>query len=90
MHEDNIVPWVLCKKCGSQDTRIVREQTEPAAYEDAESLRFQRDQLKARLARLEHAIQESLSDPETTLSYETKKAFQDCLSDWPMETKEQS
>ena len=23
-HEDNITPWVLCKKCGSQDTRIPR------------------------------------------------------------------
>ncbi len=25
MHEDNIVPHVNCKKCGSQDTRLIRE-----------------------------------------------------------------
>ena len=24
-HEDNITPWVNCKKCGSQDTRLVKE-----------------------------------------------------------------
>jgi hypothetical protein len=22
MHEDSVTPWVLCKKCGSQDTRL--------------------------------------------------------------------
>lgn len=27
MHEDRITPWVLCKKCGSQDTRLVKEPT---------------------------------------------------------------
>lgn len=26
MHEDNIRPHVLCKKCGSQDTRKIKEQ----------------------------------------------------------------
>lgn len=25
IHEDDITPYVLCKKCGSQDTRLVRE-----------------------------------------------------------------
>lgn len=25
-HEDNITPHVLCKKCGSQDTRLTRQQ----------------------------------------------------------------
>lgn len=24
MHEDNVTPWVLCKKCGSQDTRLTK------------------------------------------------------------------
>lgn len=28
-HSDNVVPEVLCKKCGSQDTRIVK--TKPVA-----------------------------------------------------------
>lgn len=31
MHEDNITPFVLCKTCGSQDTRLVPEV--PAAPE---------------------------------------------------------
>lgn len=26
MHADNVVPWVLCTKCGSQDTRLKREE----------------------------------------------------------------
>lgn len=25
-HSDNVVPEVLCKKCGSQDTRVVKDQ----------------------------------------------------------------
>ena len=24
IHEDSILPWVLCKKCGSDDTRLVK------------------------------------------------------------------
>lgn len=24
-HEDNITPWVNCKKCGSNDTRLVKQ-----------------------------------------------------------------
>ena len=28
-HEDNVVPWVLCSKCGSQDTRRTKR-PEPA------------------------------------------------------------
>jgi hypothetical protein len=33
MHEDSVTPWVLCKKCGSQDTRLTMstEQTLEAA-----------------------------------------------------------
>lgn len=27
MHADNITPDVLCKECGSQDTRLVREKS---------------------------------------------------------------
>ena len=29
MHEDNIVPHVLCRKCGSQDTRLTRKHPFP-------------------------------------------------------------
>jgi ribosomal protein S27AE len=28
-HEDRITPWVLCSKCGSQDTRAVKEAPNP-------------------------------------------------------------
>lgn len=31
-HSDNIVPEVLCKKCGSQDTRLIREKPQPPRY----------------------------------------------------------
>ncbi len=27
IHEDRITPWVLCKKCGSQDTRAMSKPT---------------------------------------------------------------
>lgn len=32
MHADNIVPWVLCTKCGSQDTRLVRKPELPPTH----------------------------------------------------------
>jgi len=32
-HTDNVVPEVLCKKCGSQDTRVVKDQAVPPAVE---------------------------------------------------------
>lgn len=39
-HEDNIVPYVNCKKCGSQDTRLVRDKTvEPEQSYDQVLLR---------------------------------------------------
>jgi DNA-directed RNA polymerase subunit RPC12/RpoP len=28
-HQDNVVPHVLCKKCGSQDTRLVKVNVSP-------------------------------------------------------------
>ena len=32
-HKDSITPWVLCAKCGSQDTRRVKR-LEPQKYPD--------------------------------------------------------
>ena len=27
LHVDSIAPWVKCRKCGSQDTRLMRKET---------------------------------------------------------------
>ena len=88
MHTDNIVPAVLCKKCGSQDTRILKGPFVPINYEEIEAIRFERDQLKIRLGKLEQAMQDAMGDPDTILSYKTMKDFQAVLSDWPMQTRD--
>lgn len=31
-HSDNVVPEVLCKKCGSQDTRLLKSPSEPTPF----------------------------------------------------------
>ena len=36
MHDDNVSPPVLCKKCGSQDTRLTRKHSIPKSITDGE------------------------------------------------------
>ena len=38
-HDDNIVPEVLCKKCGSQDTRHIRGKVSPTMEEQRDAWR---------------------------------------------------
>lgn len=33
-HADSVTPWVLCSKCGSQDTRRVRPESLPIEGDD--------------------------------------------------------
>jgi DNA-directed RNA polymerase subunit RPC12/RpoP len=61
-HEDNIVPHVLCTKCGSQDTRVVRKPEPPSPLSPVERAKSLLVKVAAEMVRGEGMPSEFLED----------------------------